>query len=164
LGDSKEQEVRQSKYAQADVPLGVCWEIRWWYGSIWYRNTPDVTGRDISIAVQLIQNVGLVPVIHGPTTNSKVVSQSPQGGAYLPIWSAGVTLTTASLVVLPNFKDWSYEDAKEWLDERGIHSERDPQYSTNYVDRSKPGANGTVTPGVDTVTLYLHEDDGGVPP
>jgi hypothetical protein len=82
VGIPSEQEIRQSKYAQANVPLGACFELRWWYGSMWYRTVPDVTRRDISIALQLSDNAGVVAIVTGPSTNSKVVSQNPQGGTY----------------------------------------------------------------------------------
>jgi PASTA domain len=83
-GDIHEQEERQSAYMQANIPLGVCFEIGYWYGSKYYRIVPDVIGRDTNLAVNTLHFEGFTTVeLFGSNLNTKILKQEPPGGTYV---------------------------------------------------------------------------------
>jgi hypothetical protein len=81
-----------------------------------------------------------------------LINETPSGGG------------TGGAVVLPDFNDWTFQEATHWLNQRGVNWDREPHFSTENVDHSKPGPGSTVTPGADTVTLYLKPHDDGHQP
>jgi PASTA domain len=87
----------QKYYEQNNIPLGVTWEIRHWYASLYYIEVPCVKGKDLSSAQQAIQNADLVPIIDGPTISAEVIDLSPSGGTFVRPRSE-VTLKTAHIV------------------------------------------------------------------
>ncbi len=84
FGVEAEQQYRQSKYMQANVPLGVCFEIRYWYGSLYYRRVPNALGMGTRIAKQLIEQADLVPKVTGVQEQSYIKNQSPPASQIQP--------------------------------------------------------------------------------
>jgi hypothetical protein len=46
-GDPVEQEDRMAQYRQANIPVGVSWEVRWWYASLYETPPPPVTASSV---------------------------------------------------------------------------------------------------------------------
>lgn len=117
-GDPREQDNRQSKYKQANVPVGISFEIRYWYGSLYYRTVPNVEGKDTNRAFSEISHSDLVPIFNGPALDW-VVDQSPEGGKFVPRISS-VTLTTGGLVTVPNVRHLYVNEASTEIQRAGL--------------------------------------------
>ena len=101
-GDPIEQQQRQTKYLQANVPLGISFEIAYWYGSLYYQEVPRVIRMRTNIAKQLINQAGLVANVIG-VEHSYVTDQSPKWPDFVERGGT-VNLTTGELsttVIVP---------------------------------------------------------------
>jgi beta-lactam-binding protein with PASTA domain len=122
-GDIHEQEHRKSAYMQAGIPLGVCWEIRYWYGSKYYRIMPDVIGLDTTLAVETVKDKGFTNVtVNGSNLNTKISKQEPPGGMYAHKVTT-VELTAEDTVIVPSIEGLKFIDAKNQLKDIGLFLE-----------------------------------------
>lgn len=85
--DPAQRSDSQRFYNEKGLPLGACYEIRHWYGSLYYRYVPNVIGMDPSSAEQAIQNRELVPSTVVPIMTPKITGQRPGGGTLVPVGS-----------------------------------------------------------------------------
>ena len=83
-----EHENRLFQYRQANIPVGVSWEVRWWYKSLHephFAPLPDVIDLSANSAKTRIQNLGFVPIIDG--SGAVVRSMSPLSGSVVALGS-----------------------------------------------------------------------------
>ena len=156
-GDPGEHVLRQRMYEEANVPIGISFEIRYWYGSLYYVTVPNVIGMDAGEARARIGLVGLVPIIIGSGTNAKVLSQSPLGGDFVAIGS-NVSLTTSDIVLVPHVIGIPVEVASQDIQHAGLV----PKFSGSgtWVSDQSPGPGHSVARG-STVTMTTQS---GSPP
>ncbi len=159
-GDPSEQAFRIYKYTQANVPLGMSFEIRYWCGSLYYVAVPHVIGMGVSVANQVIHQARLNPVVTGPTSNATVVQQDPPATVYPDVltwvpYDTNVNITTAGPVQVPNVSNKSRQVAKNAIENAGLNANF--VGSGTYVDYTDPDG-GTLVPWGKTVTIYMASD------
>ena len=139
---------------QANIPLGVCFEIGYWYRSKYYRIVPDVIGLDINLAVNTVNSEGFTTVeLFGSNLNTKISKQEPPGGTYVHK-ATSVKLTAEDIVIVPWVVSLTFEGAEDLLKRRGLGAAVDGTGTGSWVKNQKPEARERVARG-SIVTLTM---------
>ncbi|MDQ1615669.1 MAG: eukaryotic-like serine/threonine-protein kinase [Actinomycetota bacterium] len=121
-------------------------------------DVPDVTGKPLDQAQQMLNDVGLVPQTVAEHYNREVpanavISQSPSSGQLLKNSTVKLVVSKGPpLVLVPNVRDMKVKDAIKVLTDAGFQVE---QQGTRFLDRvfqQSPGG-GDMAPEGSTVTI-----------
>jgi hypothetical protein len=173
FGVEGEQQYRQSKYMQANVPLGVCFEIGYWYGSLYYTRVPRVFGMGTRIAKQTVEQADLIPKVIGVEEASYIKDQSPQSshiefGKVIYNYAEKksiVNLTTdvsSTTVTVPPVVGARYRPAETAIVGAGLVAHPDGSKINTVVQEQRPDGGEQVERHT-TVTLTTTEDVRRIP-
>jgi len=92
---------------------------------MYYVPVLKVVGMEATEAANRISHADLLPIISGPTTNSKVVDQNPPGAEYIDTlnWvpnQTPITLTTVGPMQVPRVSGKTREVAKKKIVDAGL--------------------------------------------
>jgi PASTA domain len=159
-GDPFEHEDRMGKYELANIPVGISFEVRYWYESKYFRIVPDVIGLDTNLAVNTVHSKGFTTVeLFGSNLDTKISKQEPPGGTYVHK-ATSVKLTAEGIVIVPHVLGEDLFSAISSIKNVGLA----PKASGDgpMVTSQNPSPGARVLPG-STVNFHLRHT-GGQPP
>jgi hypothetical protein len=155
-GDPEELQIRQSKYMQANIPVGVSFEIRYFIGAFYWVIVPDVVGMSKTAASQVITQANLVPKVIG--IHPSIKDQSPRGHTYAKKGST-VTLKTDSpniTVIVPGVLGAKAHVARPAIENAGLVAIFQGSTANTVVTQQSPDGGDEAQSG-DKVYLTMGE-------